>query len=177
MILHHIRIELKKIKALIHLFDHCFKKFSGPVEYRLLKEVFQAAGKIREVTVFNRLLNKYKIKLRKENKSIANENLIYDFRKNIFRYKKIIVRSHSSILKYADKLDTDCFKKYLKLKKDELLKRIYPDLTESELHKIRKIVKEIIYLSSISLRNKKARILSTGNSKILSGAGMTSRCF
>lgn len=155
-ILHNVRVELKKIKALFNLINFCSKKFNVSKEYLSLREIFREAGKIREIEVMNKLFLEYQIKhISEEIKTVKHNLLISNFRKNISRYKKMIAAIKSNIAKHLEKVNSDCFKKYSETRISKLNKQIFPVLIESGLHNVRKIIKEIIYIESIRRWNKK----------------------
>ncbi|MBK8551588.1 MAG: CHAD domain-containing protein [Ignavibacteria bacterium] len=149
-VLHRIRVELKKIKAIFHLISYCTGKFNVSKEYSSLKIIFRKAGRIREIDVANKLYQDYHIKNIKGSKTEDQDKLISEFRQNIPVYKKTVTGSHKKLEKYFERVNSDCYKKYLNIKKEELQKQIYPLMIESKLHKSRKIIKEIYYLSGIS---------------------------
>lgn len=155
-ILHNIRVELKKIKALFHLINFCSKKFNVSKEYRSLREIFREAGKIREMEVLNKLFLEYQIKpVNEEIKSGKQNLLVSNFRKNISRYKRMTAAIPNSIDKHSEKVNSSCLKKYSEVKKEKLNKQIFPILIIAELHNIRKIIKEIIYITGISRWSRK----------------------
>lgn len=149
-VLHRIRVQLKKIKAIFHLISYCTGSFNVSKEYSSLKKIFREAGRIREIDVSNKLYQDYHIKNIKENKTEDQHILISEFRQDIPGYKKTVNGSHKKVEKHFERVNSICYKKYLNIKKEELQKQIYPLLIESELHKSRKIIKEIYYLSGIS---------------------------
>jgi CHAD domain-containing protein len=158
-ILHRVRLELKKIRALYNLIDYCSKNFNAAEKFIPLKKIFNDAGKIRDIDIANKLFLEYHIKfIHHETDIVMQAKLISNFRKNIPHYKKSIAKNQKSSEKYFEKMNADCFKKYIDIQNDKLQKQIYPKLNESGLHKVRKKIKEIIYLSSISIRNSKDMI-------------------
>lgn len=154
--LHIIRVELKKIKAIFNLINFCYQNFNASKEFKPLKEIFRTAGAIREVYLTKKLFLEYKIKFESEAVNDKTENeLISGFIKNIPRYKKIVLKSFKNLEMHSGKVDSACLRIYLNLKKSELQKQIYPEINESNLHEERKIIKEIIYLTGISDRGRK----------------------
>lgn len=155
-LLHLIRVELKKLKAIYNLISFCYGGFNSSKEFKPLKEIFRKAGKIREVFLTKKLFSEYKIKIAAEEFNDKTEiELISAFRENALRFKKIAENNFKNIEIYFDKVNSNCLRKFLFIKKHELQKQIYPEINESNLHEERKIIKEIIYLTSISVRGKK----------------------
>lgn len=155
-ILHNIRVELKKIKSLFHLINFCSKKFNVSKEYSSLREIFREAGKIREMEVLNKLFLEYHMESVNEEIKSGNHNLLVsNFRKNISKYKRMTATILNNIEKNLEKINSDCFKKYSEIKKEKLNKQIFPILIEAELHNMRKVIKEIIYIAGISSWSKK----------------------
>lgn len=154
--LHRIRVELKKIKSLFRLINYCTKNFHASEEYLPLKKIFTEAGMIREVDVAKELFAEYKIKMIHYEKKIYDQvKLVSVFRKNISSYKEAVIKKQNEIKKYFDGINSNCFGKYILSRKLKLQKQFYPEPAVEKLHKSRKIIKEIIYLSGISRWRKK----------------------
>lgn len=60
--IHQLRVDIKKIRAVFHLLQLLFpKEFNGKKHYRLIKQIFESAGEVREVQVNVICLAGYKL--------------------------------------------------------------------------------------------------------------------
>ncbi len=155
-ILHKVRVSLKKIKAVFRLISFCSKNFNVQKEFALLKKIFREAGEIREFDEAFKLLKEYNLRnVKVVWDTKARDNLMSEFILNIPGYKKIISMQSAIPGNHSENISSGCLTKYINSKKEELQNNIYPLLIEHKLHKSRKLIKDIIYLSSITrIRNK-----------------------
>ena len=147
--LHQIRVELKKIKTLFDLITHDFKKS----EYKPLKNIFKNAGRIRETDVLHQLFRKYK--LQQFEKSIKREALerksaIAAFRQKAKYYKKAVNHIQQRSKKYLIEINRGNLNKYVFKVEQKINKKLFSKYRLDELHKIRKQIKKIIYLSQVT---------------------------
>lgn len=155
-ILHKVRVSLKKIKAVFRLISFCSNGFYLQKEYIQLKKIFREAGKIREFDEACKLLNEYNVSnIQAVWDTKERVRLISEFILNIPGYKEIISLQSEIPENHFENISSNCLSKFISAKKEELQNNIYPLLIESKLHKSRKIIKDIIYLSSISRLRKK----------------------
>ncbi len=56
---HKLRIELKKLNAFLDLVNYCSKYFRRKKTFKLFKQVFRQAGKVRELQLQEAMLKKY----------------------------------------------------------------------------------------------------------------------
>jgi CHAD domain-containing protein len=153
--LHEIRLQLKKIQALLFLVEHCHRKldFSGPKGK--IKKLFRQAGRIRDaVTQEGQLarLSGQAVSLRDQlSQEIAKEssNLIARIprhQQNLDRALKQIARRLKDI---PDHPIGQFFRRQQKLLTRSLAD---PDLTK-HLHQHRKTIKNLIYAHDILDKN------------------------
>lgn len=149
-ILHNIRVELKKIRSLFNYLRFTDKKFSFKNEYKSFKKIFKEAGMIRELHLILKLIQKYKIRIPDEEFYSAQEyRLTYEFRTGIEEFKKELKVAHQSAEKHLSKSDTGKLSEYL-LVRQLLLQKLLTQLPDrAGLHDIRKVIKDIVYLSEI----------------------------
>ena len=115
------------------------------------------AGAIRQPDIFYTLLLRYQIK------GIADEivphakssnRLRAAFRKQMATHIKTVAEQKAVVTKNARKVSKACIRRYVKLRKKALRKELYPKIHLERLHKSRKTMKEIIYLSSLVNKHK-----------------------
>lgn len=154
-ILHQIRIEIKKIKAVLRLLHYNRKSFRSHKAYLPFRALFRACGEIREPFVIQSLINKFKSI---NNPIIVDLNLNSNFKNHLSTYIRTIKKSETNILPKAENIKSSIYKDFLKKNKMKLENLLYPTFLQRDLHKIRKLIKEIYYISSI--RSKRKRINS-----------------
>lgn len=155
-VLHKIRLEIKKIKALLNITEFCVKGFKGHKRYLPFRYIFRRAGEIRQADMVNELFQIHKIKPQQINgrSAAANRDLILSFQKELPSFFLSIKKKKASIITSFREVKHTCFKKYLDFQKKELQKKIFPRLNQRELHRTRKKIKEILYLSPIAKKSK-----------------------
>jgi CHAD domain-containing protein len=148
-VLHRIRVEIKKIKVLINLIDFSVKNFKGHQHFIPLRTIFRKAGEIRQPEVLYKLLLLYQIGNVSDAqipKSKVMDRLSKAFQKKASTYIEAVNEQEKKIKKYYSKVSKTEAEKYLKKRKRELEHLLYRDFNKKELHKARKICKEIVYL-------------------------------
>jgi len=151
-ILHQLRIEIKKIKAVLQLLQYNSKSFRGHKAYLPFRALFRACGEIREPFVIQRLIDKFKVNPNLASNGCLDPTLY--FRNKLSTYIRTIKRSETKVLPKTEKIKNNTYKDFLKKKKTELKNLLYPTFLQGDLHKIRKLIKEIYYLTSIKSKRK-----------------------
>ena len=154
-VLHAIRVEIKKIKAILRLIEFSKKNFNAHHNFIPLRNIFRKAGVIREPLVFHQLLNRYTVE------STIDELLLFPslkpisgFRKNTTEYLKSVKKIKKVILLKIKNIGRQVVRNYLNKLKKKIEKRLYPIPDPSTLHTTRKVLKEFLYLSAIFERKR-----------------------
>jgi CHAD domain-containing protein len=153
-LLHRIRLGVKKMKAIFNVTEFCVKGFNAHKHYRPFRSIFRKAGEIRQTDVLDELISRFKI-----NPEVVAGKTNLDNRRLISSFQKGVPSFISSLEKQKRLVDSFktvkrlCFNNYLNLKKQELKRELYPLLNQHELHKTRKTIKEILYLSPITRKS------------------------
>lgn len=154
--LHRVRIELKKIEILLDFLAFYSKKIDIVATYKPLRNIFREAGRIRETDVLHQLVEDYKLK-RFEKDIIPDKaktgHSIIRFKRKTGQFEKAVSRSYQKIKKYFAKVHKKDLKKCILKTEHKLNKELFGKFGLDELHKMRKQVKKIIFLSEI-LSNK-----------------------
>jgi CHAD domain-containing protein len=145
---HDIRLEIKKIKMLLSLIQFNNKNFKSHKYYIPFRTIFRLAGKLREAGLHADLLARYTHIHTPFYRSPGRE--FGKFKKSIPQFLKSIKKNKKEIIKEIKHIKLWMYQTYLQRKKASLNKRIKKGYTEEELHKIRKHIKELIYLMNIS---------------------------
>lgn len=148
-IAHQIRVEIKKIKAILRLIEYQHDKFDSHKAYKPYRTIFRACHTIRGPQVLDALSGKSHGSKIKANKSVAA------FRKQLPDFLKKVNKSNRKLFDEIRNVKSKTLSAYLSEKKVELRKKLYPKFQAIELHKTRKLVKEIMYLESINTPKKK----------------------
>lgn len=150
-VLHQIRIEIKKIKAVLRLLHYNKKSFRNHQAYLPFRSVFRVCGEIREAFVIQDHINKFK-----GTTPTLDGNLhpAWSYRNDLSTHMRQIKKCEPKILHHTEKIKVNSYKEYLKKKKFELENLLYPTFKLRDLHKIRKLIKEIYYLTSIRSKRK-----------------------
>jgi CHAD domain-containing protein len=151
--LHQIRVEIKKIKALLRLIHYHDKNFHDHKNYIPFRIIFREAGKIREVGLRKELLEQY-TQIHVPFYQSPNR-LQTKFIQSTPTHIRLIKKHQKALLKKIDLIKASTYHQYLKKKKRELTKKLRPDFKQHDLHLLRKLIKEITYLSQITIRKNK----------------------
>jgi CHAD domain-containing protein len=148
-VLHKIRVEIKKIKVVLNLINYGVKKFKGHQRFIPFRTIFRRAGAIRQPEVLYKLLLLYQIGGVADEqipKSKKLDKLSKAFQKEVPLFIESIKAQKKKIKKYFDQLAKDDTHNYVKKKKRELERLLFPTFNKAGLHKARKICKEVVYL-------------------------------
>ena len=149
-VLHKIRVELKKINTMFHLIHYCSVKFKSRKEFIDLKNIFREAGKIREMQQTYKLMLKYKIKRSLQKKIQDDEyDLTMNFRMKAGQFKKNINDVFERTKNYTSKINSGNLSEFLMIRQLKLQDLISPEPDPDNLHNVRKVIKDIVYLSEI----------------------------
>ena len=144
--LHQFRVEVKKLNALYQLLNYTSTDFNKKKEFKLHRKIFQRSGEIRDDDV-RQELNK--------NKSLSKDILlrhqkdIENFNKRISGYIRKLKKSRNALIIAGSMLQKKQLKYYLEKRKKKIKKLFQKTNYQKQLHKIRKMCKELIYLSRL----------------------------
>lgn len=154
--IHEIRVELKKLRALIFLQEQSGNKISSK-EKTLLKKLFRQAGLIREVQVSSQLIR---------NTGRKSKEFLSQCRKEVEQESKRFVKQMSSQTDDIAELNIELWKKLRTVSgkssrnvlgelSNEIRKDLIPKVKPKKLHETRKLVKRVVYIRSL-LKNEEA---------------------
>jgi len=153
-ILHQIRLEIKKVKALLGLIHFNYPTLNTHKIYIPLRTIFRKAGKVREPWVMENLLSSYGIDPVLYKTVLPPKKSVHSLRKRVSVYLKNLKRAEKKIRKKINRIDKEDLRKYLKKHEQELAKKLFPEFDSATLHHSRKLIKEILYLSTIRKKKK-----------------------
>lgn len=152
-LIHQIRIEIKKIKAILGLIKYNDKKFSYKKTFHSFRDIYRAGRSIREPLVLKSLAEANRI--RKYPEINSNDELIHSFKNAVPVYIETVEKVAPGIVKAAGKISGDTYKAYLNKRNNKLKSLIYPTFKQADLHEVRILMKEIYHLHSIKKQTGK----------------------
>ena len=148
--LHSIRVEIKKIKAVLQAIGSSQKKFRSHKRFLPFRDIFRKAGAIREPEVFSQLMLKYNIQGVSSDFVPDMPQAEERFKEDLPVFLQHIDEHKNRILKAADKTSKKDFLKYLRKTMKQIKRGLYPSVNEGILHKTRKSAKTADYLLSVT---------------------------
>jgi CHAD domain-containing protein len=156
--IHQLRVEIKKIYALLTLMENCSDKKKLSEKLKPVKKIFRSAGRIRNIQVSIQLIDKYQPSDKKyssEQREVLNDKW-KKFSSDTNSYIKKIKEPYKMVLKKIEDIKNECiidlYEKQLKK-----LGRLLKGSEQEELHKCRKKIKNLRYIYDIvpgSLKKK-----------------------
>ena len=151
--LHQIRLEIKKIKAVLRLIHFNDKEFLDHKHFIPLRTIFRETGKIRDAGLRKELLDQYtQIHtpfFRSPDKAL-NQFMI-----ELPAHKKAVRKQKKIVLKEIKKIKSRTYTLYLHKKNKELTDMLSERFSQKDLHGMRKLIKEVIYLTSVKTKKTK----------------------
>ena len=144
---HKIRLEIKKIKAILGLIRFHDKQFRAHKHYIPFRTLFRVTGKLREAGLQQELMEQYTRIHTPFYRSPSSD--IGKFKKAIPKLIKPIRKHEKIILKQITGIKRWLYYTYVQRRKGALLKKLMAGYVPADLHRIRKQIKEVIYLTSI----------------------------
>lgn len=179
---HLVRIDIKRIKALLTLLKEVHPKFNRKKYFSPFKVIFRQAGKIRDLQIqlimvkanpLNSPIEKFEQELsrqisteKKKLSILIKPSLIRDLR-----------RKTSTLTDYLSHIRGKAVKRYLKKKEKTIHQLLSPvELKPSGIHELRKRIKELYYLQKM-MEPKNIRVINTDQFQELLGKWHDGRVF
>ncbi|HWA35270.1 MAG TPA: CHAD domain-containing protein [Cyclobacteriaceae bacterium] len=147
--IHDIRVEIKKLKAVLQLAGSARPRFNAHKVFVPLRDIFRKAAAIREKDVAIKLAKLHKLKATGKRSESGQQSAKEIFEFDIPAFIKHVKQQEKKILKEIAKISrkefTAALSKQLKITK----KVLYPNVIVKKLHKTRKGIKEVLYLSDV----------------------------
>ena len=151
-ILHQVRIELKKIRALLRLVHFHRRKFRDHGAFQQLKQLHRVCGDIRDPGVIGALITQASgepgVGVRESTERFT------EFQAQIPGYIDMLATEEKRILKQVRRLKKGTYRKFLRKRKKKLKTLLIPKIRRKELHESRKLIKEILFLYLIFRKRK-----------------------
>lgn len=145
--LHDLRVELKKLRAVVKFLQQVYSKQKLKRTTHLLRTIFQDAGEIREYQLLLQWLRKYHLQVLEERffPEQKLQDMISDFREQAPFYKndlKEIVEQTSKLVAHTNSILAE---QYFTDLHAQLQEKTRSDLPSAEWHDLRKLIKQWMY--------------------------------
>ncbi|HCW07280.1 MAG TPA: hypothetical protein DGG95_07945 [Cytophagales bacterium] len=152
-LLHDIRVEIKKIKSLLLATEYCVNGFKAHPNFVSIRSIFRRAGEIRDRQVSHTLLSKFKLVVASQNDESTHQ-LILDFIQDIPGFKVIVEEGWRAAKNEFSRVKKKALKEHLNELSLQIKGQLFPKVNLKSIHKIRKLIKQLLYLSAISPLSK-----------------------
>ena len=150
--LHQIRVDIKKIKAILSAINGCLKGFKAHRNFMPFRNIFRRAGDIREPGV----LAQYQVEgIASDEMSSDVEQLAIAFKADVQHFIRVVKNNAKKLESFSRQVHHDDFMWYLARKKKKVKSQLYPRPKMVIIHKVRKSIKEVVYLSEVRGKPKK----------------------
>jgi CHAD domain-containing protein len=164
---HRLRVEIKKIKALYELINSCDKKFQKKKSVKVFKEVFDAAGKVRNLHIEENMVADFGLTKSKQIISGLHRKQT----KAIRKFEKVIGRKLIKQIQKNGKKSEDFLKNIKEKELDEYFEKSFSKIEKlvstpfdkRKLHNTRMQLKEFLYNLKLELASKDKLINNLDN--------------
>lgn len=168
---HNFRLEIKQIRATMQLIQRHDKSFNYKKKYPTIRRLYKNIGTVRELHVLREKFNDsnriLQASVKKKAQQILNKTLIErqymvitGFDNAAYKSLKKAKRQVKKALKDVSNKD---FKKYFNAKTDKLMKSFESiTFTKKQLHKLRKLIKEINFNMSFDPKEAEKELNNKG---------------
>jgi CHAD domain-containing protein len=158
--LHQVRVDIKKIKAVLTLAHQHRKKFKDHKHFLPFRAIFRKADAIREAGVLASLLTKYP----GEGQLPDTEHPpLETFESSVPDYLHTVKVQSKKLKPYLKKIKGHDISRYLKHQYKKIESRLYPHIALKNIHKTRKLIKSVLFVggSTDRLKKKKKKFYDT----------------
>lgn len=148
--IHQIRIDIKKLRAIIRALHACSYDYRNRNDHRLFQKISHLAGRIRNADVLLQLLLQYHVKGWPVEDTPSYQALLTTFRLQIPEFIKQAKKKGMKLESFSGKVNRNMFNRYLRRKRKKVKGELSPIPQMSMIHEIRKDIKEVLYLSQVN---------------------------
>ncbi len=146
--LHKIRVDIKKIKAILGLLNASERGFKAHKNFIPFRNIFRKAGKIRDADVHQHLLVSHEIdKGHCTTGDVSRRKQSKFFESNIPNFIKTVKRQRNKLEHTLKRVKKNDLSRFLRKQQEEIKSQLFPRPKMRYIHKTRKAVKEVVYLS------------------------------
>ena len=145
--LHKFRVQIKKLKAMLSLFENTSRQHGLLKNFKPVREIFKYAGQIRDAYTNLQLSKRYDLKneLFETGQQRIIEEGTNDFRLNGEKYLKNIKETRKRLKKQLPKVDDDLIAEYYKKQLERIAGNLATTVFSEEMHDNRKLIKILVY--------------------------------
>jgi CHAD domain-containing protein len=147
-LIHNIRIEVKKLKAVLRLIRKKDTDIASKKIMQNIKDLNGSCRKIRDIQIMKKLLLEYKIKPGSNFK--VPPSVIQHFHAMTPIYLKIINKLLKNISNQSPQIKKADCRKYMDARHAKIRQLFKEDLLIEHLHDARKIMKEILFIQDMA---------------------------
>lgn len=152
---HQIRLEIKKVKAVLGLMEFADARFDAHITYLPLRAIFRTAGEIRDPVEFGRLLALNGVDAQQVKAvTTSSRRAMRRFRRNLPTFRLSVTGLEKAIEATSRAPGTRLVQAYLGSLEDSVRANLFPHMKRAELHRSRKLIKQIICLAPLSTRRR-----------------------
>lgn len=142
--LHQIRVEIKKLRAVLRFLNASDKEFKYKKTYGPVRDIFKSGATLRSIHVLDRLSKKYKIE---KLQTVKNKSfLLRNIKSSIPHFIRELNEQKKPVAKSIKRLKDNSLQKYLAKKIKQLKNSTQGAIPQNEFHTIRKLMKDLQYL-------------------------------
>ncbi|MBL0741037.1 CHAD domain-containing protein [Chryseolinea lacunae] len=153
---HQIRVDIKKIKAVLETIGACRKSFKMHRQYVPFRTVFRSADIIRRLDLFHTLASETEAAI--PTSTAAEDGPCSDFSIVVDRFAKKIKKRKRKIEPWLRGVHKKPLRRFLKRLQKQIRCKLYPHLSITDIHKTRKSVKTVLYIAQATHSLKKEKI-------------------
>jgi len=154
-LLHEVRVDIKKIKAMIQVIDDSEKKFKAHKQFLPFRNIFRKADAIRQSAVLASLLEKYPEEARITPPPAQGSPEIFE--SQVDDYLQTVKRRAKKLKSHVREVHSPDVDHYIKRHNKNIADRLYPRVALKDIHKTRKAIKATLYIADATDRLKKKR--------------------
>jgi CHAD domain-containing protein len=157
--LHQFRVEIKKLRMVTRMLDHCLDNKEAANAFLPLKSIFKQAGDIRSIHIETSILRKYSVQNSKlfKKKEEEMESKSSEFIQNESAHLCQIEAVEKGIIRSIKNLEEHDVIAYLERLLEKTSKCLRHNEKKENIHKARSLMKLVIYTNTIV--NKRIREL------------------
>ncbi len=150
--LHQFRVQIKKLSAMLGLFEHASRQHGLLKEFKPVRKIFKHAGNIRDAHTNLQLSSRYALK--NEAFEASQQKIIelgiLEFRENAKKYLKNVRETHKHLKKQLPHIENNSIEEFYKKQLDQIANSLETPKFTDEMHNNRKLIKILLYNRKIA---------------------------
>jgi CHAD domain-containing protein len=148
-IIHKIRVDVKKIKAITRILQACSPGYRKHKDVVLFRKIFRKTGYIRDADIMIELLSTYQVSGLQDDQLPSSESLMNALALKVPQFIKKVRKTGRKLESFSAGVRRRHFFEYLQGKQKQAKSHLFPLPVMSMIHQVRKDIKEVLYLSEI----------------------------